>query len=495
VLSNLFRAALLGALVACAATPRAPSTPESTELLGDGWIGGFGPIEEVGSYVRVDFAADLVRLHPREGRAPAPLIRPHPAGRHSVLFETDDGRHRWTFALDRIADDCLEGTVTNEKGSSATARLVHVASVERAAVDAAMGGTYAIAGDPRKLLFVEDGRLFDASHGDDRRLFLMRDGSAVIGPGVGTAYPFRGTARRDPSGALRVDGASPVIATRYDPKREEVRFRAPDGVTLQGTLFAPPTPGPHPTVVFVHGSGHSRRQDPWENAVARILLAEGFAVFLYDKRGVGDSGGEYVGFGGRETNNVSPENLERLAGDVRAAITAITPRPDVDRARFGLLGLSQAGWIAPLAMQRNPAVRFFALISPPAVPTATSLAYESLLGGGPACMPIDTADRLVHEHAPRSGVDPAPLLAALAIPALFLYGSVDPQVPFQESMRVLERIKDGHDFTVKLAPTAGHELYLVQHDDADERQLSPGLSPVAVETLRRWLAARRGEMR
>ena len=44
-----------------------------------------------------------------------------------------------------------------------------------------------------------------------------------------------------------------------------------------------------------------------------------------------------------------------------------------------------------------------------------------------------------------------------------------------------------HDFTVKLAPNAGHELYLVRRDSEDERQLSTGLSPVVLDTLRSWL--------
>ncbi len=53
-------------------------------------------------------------------------------------------------------------------------------------------------------------------------------------------------------------------------------------------------------------------------------------------------------------------------------------------------------------------------------------------------------------------------------------------------MAILDGMKK-RDFTVKLAPSAGHELFVVAHDTEDERQLSRGVSPVAVEALRAWL--------
>jgi hypothetical protein len=39
-------------------------------------------------------------------------------------------------------------------------------------------------------------------------------------------------------------------------------------------------------------------------------------------------------------------------------------------------------------------------------------------------------------------------------------------------------------------PKAGHELNVVVHDTEDERQMSRGVSPVAIETLRAWLRQR-----
>ena len=84
---------------------------------------------------------------------------------------------------------------------------------------------------------------------------------------MGTTHPSAGIARLSDT-TLRIEGASPLVASRFGVKKEEVQFTS-DGVMLQGTFTSPPGPGPFPTAVFVHGSGHSTRKDPWENAMAR----------------------------------------------------------------------------------------------------------------------------------------------------------------------------------------------------------------------------------
>lgn len=508
-LRHLLAASLAGLALGCSsnAPPATPSDREpraaslaakadpgssAVEALGDTWVGGFGPVDGTGAFVRVDFSAGTIRLHPREDRAPLGIVRPRadrdPAGRERIHFTAYEGSHLWTFDLRRAGPDALEGVASDPKAGSANVRLLHAQAPDRRAVDTVLSGTYAVDGDPRKLLFIENGRLFDTRDGSERRLFLLTGGRALVGRGVGTAHPSGGIARVD-AAELRIEqaGSASLVASPFEVRKEEVRFVS-DGVPLQGVFTSPPGPGPFPTVVFVHGSGHSTRKDPWENAMARVLASEGYAMFLYDKRGVGDSGGEYVGAGGQDTNNVSQENIERLARDARAAFAAIGARRDVDTRRLGFFGLSQAGWIIPLAARGNKAVRFVVMISTPTVPVAVQLAYQTLDGDGVTCLSIADAGRVTRDHAPRTGYDPAPAIAALDVPGLWIYGSSDPLVPFAESMGILEGMKK-RDFTVKLAPGAGHELFVVAHDTEDERQLSRGVSAVAIEALRTWLRA------
>jgi pimeloyl-ACP methyl ester carboxylesterase len=105
-------------------------------------------------------------------------------------------------------------------------------------------------------------------------------------------------------------------------------------------------------------------------------------------------------------------------------------------------------------------------------------------------MPIDEADRVAHDHAPRTGFDPAPTIAALDVPGLWIYGALDSSIPVPSSIRVLAQLKKNHDFDTVVVPGAGHELYRVPRDTEDERLLSAGISPVALDAIRSWLTRR-----
>ena len=73
-------------------------------------------------------------------------------------------------------------------------------------------------------------------------------------------------------------------------ERRQVRF-ASRGVTLAGELDLPSGDGPAPLVFVIHHSGPVDRDS--YGYLAELLVAEGYAVFRFDKRGTGMSGGEY----------------------------------------------------------------------------------------------------------------------------------------------------------------------------------------------------------
>ncbi|HYW51078.1 MAG TPA: alpha/beta fold hydrolase [Gemmatimonadaceae bacterium] len=137
---------------------------------------------------------------------------------------------------------------------------------------------------------------------------------------------------------------TPRRAIRVAVRRDTIAFRSGD-ITLFGELIRPASgTGPWPVVVYVHGSDNSgsvdRRWEPY------LLAANGNAMFVFDKRGTGRSGGQ-------------PTQLfARLAGDVNAAARWVAQQPDIDASRIGLAGFSQGGWVAPLAASMNPAIRF-----------------------------------------------------------------------------------------------------------------------------------------
>lgn len=304
------------------------------------------------------------------------------------------------------------------------------------------GGSLAVVGDP-----YGPPRLVDLAAGRVHALYPAGR-SFSLGSGFATATPTRGRARFDARGATIRGRRVPLLPLRSIP----VRFRS-DGATLAGTLLIPPGSGRRAAVAYVTGSGPTTRE--YLPELQALLLHNGVAVLAYDKRGVGASGGSYPG------ESPTGAAIDQLARDAAAAARFLAERPEVDPARLGLAGHSQAGWIMPLAAVREPAIRFLVTFSGPAVTADENDLYQSLAGEGDRPQRLTNAaiDRRVERAGP-GGVDPVPSIAALRIPALWLYGGLDHIVPPRLSARRLAALaaEPGRDFTVWTFPRANHAL-------------------------------------
>lgn len=147
-------------------------------------------------------------------------------------------------------------------------------------------------------------------------------------------------------------------------RSEEVCFENPKaGIKLRGTLTLPSTPGPHPGVVLVSGSGPQDRDETVAGHKPFLVLADhltrrGIAVLRYDDRGVGASSGEF------ETATV-PD----FASDARAAVEFLASRTQIDASKIGLAGHSEGGIVAPMVALDMPGqVSFLVLLAAPAHP-------------------------------------------------------------------------------------------------------------------------------
>lgn len=126
------------------------------------------------------------------------------------------------------------------------------------------------------------------------------------------------------------------------PIREtNTRFTS-DDVTLAGRLLEPNDANETtPLVVYAHGSEPTgwieSFPDPYQ------MVGRGISVFVYDKRGTGLSEGKYS------------QNFPSLADDLVAAASEAKRLAGGRFGRFGLVGLSQGGWIAPLAAEQAQA--------------------------------------------------------------------------------------------------------------------------------------------
>jgi dienelactone hydrolase len=244
------------------------------------------------------------------------------------------------------------------------------------------------------------------------------------------------------------------------------------GTVLAGTLFLPEAGGPHPGLVWVHASGEHERLK--YGALVAAANEAGLAFFSYDKRGVGESAGTCCP---ADAEDAGLAEFGEQADDALAALEAIRARPEVDGGHVGFLGVSQAGWIVPIAATRSPHVAFTVLVSGSTVTTGEEQLYSKLTGDANTSDSTPEMSRQLAAHGP-SGFDPKPFLAKMSIPGLWLFGSADGSIPPTESEAVLDELKaQGKDFSYKVFPGAGHGLLDVE----------PPPPPEVIPTLIGWV--------
>lgn len=268
-------------------------------------------------------------------------------------------------------------------------------------------------------------------------------------------------------GLVVLGAVQPAAAQSMSFRTEDVTFTSA-GITLAGTMLIPRQPVT--AVVLVHGSGQEKRL----LELAARLAGRGIAVLTYDKRGVGESGGVYVGpeVG---TNNVDAANLDLLAADASAAVSALAAQLPARHRTVGLAGGSQAGWVIPLAATKNPAVGFMVLFSGPVVSAREQLRFQFFTNGDRSFWDTHTeAEAREHlRHDPDryqfADTDAGALLAALAIPGLWLFGGQDIQAPVRLSMEHLDALKaQGKPYQYQLFPTLGHNTAFAKSNEPVE---------------------------
>jgi dipeptidyl aminopeptidase/acylaminoacyl peptidase len=169
--------------------------------------------------------------------------------------------------------------------------------------------------------------------------------------GDATTAIFHGVLAQNSLAGTFVDGATHgtfALARAKAPpatvNSRDVTFRDGD-ITLAGTLLSPPAPGKHPAILFLQGSGPEGR---WANRyLAEKFTQAGFVALVYDKRGVGQSTGDWRNAG-----------FDALADDAAAGIRFLQFQSAVDPARTGIYGHSQGGTMAPLVVERGGNLAF-----------------------------------------------------------------------------------------------------------------------------------------
>jgi dienelactone hydrolase len=275
-----------------------------------------------------------------------------------------------------------------------------------------------------------------------------------------------------------------------------VEFQNQD-VKLVGSLLLPRIDGLVPAVVFVHGAGRQTREDYRE--VGEHFAGQGIAALIYDKRGVGGSGGEYE----------SREPYENLVNDALAAVAHLKQRPGIDSSRIGMWGLSQGAYIAAAAASRTQDIRF--VVAAGASVADGTLAYyrdnlfrkyglsETLRDvAEKAQLILDTLphnlrdESLLATFSPKTYPPPDqyvhPAWSRVRQPVLAIWGQLDQHTPVAEGMAGLKNslaVAGNRNWTMIVLPKAKHSLGI--SDTGAIQEPWRGYAPDTLKTMTDWV--------
>ena len=463
-----------------------------------------------------------------------------------VAFEASTPFGEMEFSGELKGGELL-GSVENSKSGekAGSFRLVHLAKINASAYvggyDADAGRLITISAWPEQSIDLT--RLLlqytDTQTGEFGSLFPVSATKFVSGGPLARIFPIKLEVMFERNQQGQITGlawhegdATEIHATKTTPYREEqVKFRNKD-VTLAGTLVVPLGQGPHPAVVFTHGSGPQMRQ---RGVLEQLLVRRGVAVLTYDKRGMGES-----------TGNWQSASFTDLADDAVAGADLLKTRSDIDPERIGFWGLSQGGWIAPLAASRFGQAAFVVAasgggLSPERqefLDTESALrdanfsvadidealafqnakntfmrtgskwdeyqslrredkekkwyGFEATDAWGPEAKddPFWAATRLFYFY------DPAPAIQNLRCPVLFIFGDLDTPKAVQENeanLRSWFERSGNRDGTIKVFPNAGHNLFIGESDYmATLTKQRLRYTPGYLDVVQSWVAQHSG---
>jgi fermentation-respiration switch protein FrsA (DUF1100 family) len=335
----------------------------------------------------------------------------------------------------------------------------------------------------------------------------------------------------------------PLPPFPYQSRDVTFANRAAPGVTLAGTLTLPPGPGPFPSAVLISGSGpQTRDEDIFGHrlffVLADYLTRRGIAVLRYDKRGLGQS-----------TGNYAEATTADFASDARAAVAYLKTVSAVDPKQIGLIGHSEGGLIAPRVAAPTSGIAFVVLMAAPGLTGEQILLQQAALigrseGASEAVIASNTelqkqmfatvlvtpdpqqAQKRLHTilsryatHLPAADKaalggtqsfadrtaasvsspwfrsflvsDPITALRQMRCPVLALNGSHDLQVPPLEDLdaiRAALQAGGNQDYTVQELPGLNHLFQNCRTGALSEYATSPEtISPLALRVISDWI--------
>lgn len=315
---------------------------------------------------------------------------------------------------------------------------------------------------------------------------------------------------------------------------EDVAFQNGD-VSLAGTIVKPASTGYFPAILLLHGSGPETRGGLTTRVLANVLVRNGYAVLMYDKRGVAESSGNFE-------EALYPD----FVSDAIAAVNYLAMRDDIDSRLIGIHAVSEGAWFAPEVAVRTQKIAFIFNQVGSTLPVEESWLWEignelrsegfseadarklvnlarmrwnyyrdaaadpSLAAGSrrdainteiarviaevpnaesviaPELVAYDQEDHL--RFAANAAYDPRPFVHQLDIPMYFTFGEFDPNIPTKQTVAELDALlASGKNIEYRVFPGVGHGLATWKG------ALELGYVPGYLDTLDHWTDDRRSQ--
>jgi pimeloyl-ACP methyl ester carboxylesterase len=302
-------------------------------------------------------------------------------------------------------------------------------------------------------------------------------------------------------------------------QEHEIRFKSGE-IDLAGTLALPSSNGPFPTVLFITGSGPIDRNENHKKLhlnifddISHYLAENGIASLRYDKRGTGDSQGDYWKTGFYDNSQ-----------DALAALQYLKLQNNIQKENIFILGHSEGALqamrltgagteVAGIILLAGGAQSGEAILKWQAIQIAKGL--KGINGWFIKILHIDISkaqqkqiDRIkkskqdyfrsqlvakINAKWFREFMDynPAEDLQRITVPVLAINGSKDIQIDSSDLDRMANLIKA--PFEPHLIPNMTHLLRIEEGDAAIskyKKELKKPLEPMVLEIVLKWIQSR-----
>lgn len=217
---------------------------------------------------------------------------------------------------------------------------------------------------------------------------------------------------------------------------------------------------------------------------------------------------------GASTGDWSIGGYEELAADALACAAFLRQHTAIRPERVGLWGLSEGGWVAPLAAARSRDVAFMITVSAPGVSPARQELYRRTnllrtsgkspltvaLGGALWILTCAVVRVTPHRVLPAGtrvrffsrtlDYDPVPAWERIAQPVLGLWGEEDGDIPVEQSVAIIDRAlrRAGNvHYMLQVLPGANHRMYQGRRGPQREVEETGVFAPGYLDGMTDWL--------